>query len=78
MNCYVYVIVRQCILYLIYLMAHIYIIIIYIYMGQSPRKWPFSIYFKSYKNDSRLNRYNFGTINAIDFLFSRHHNIPFL
>ena len=48
------------------------------YMGQSPRKWPFAINYKSYKNDSRLNRYNFGTVNAIDFLFSKHHTTQFL
>ena len=38
----------------------------------------FAIFYKSYKNDSRLNRYNFGTVNAIDFLFSTLHTTPFL
>ena len=32
---------------------------------------------KCYKNPSRLNRYNFPTDNAIDFLFSTHHTTPF-
>ena len=32
---------------------------------------------KCYKNASRLNRYNFPTDNAIDFLFSILHNTPF-
>ena len=32
---------------------------------------------KCYKNASRLNRYNFPTDNAIDFLFSTHHTTPF-
>ena len=32
-----------------------------------------------YKNGSRLNRYNFGTVNAIDFLFQHFmHTTPFL
>ena len=31
-----------------------------------------------YKNAFRLNRYNFRTVNAIDFLFSTLHNTPFL
>ena len=30
-----------------------------------------------YKNASRLNRYNFPTDNAIDFLFSTLHTTPF-
>ena len=34
--------------------------------------------YKSYKNHSRLNRYNFGTVHAIDFLFSTLHTTPFL
>ena len=33
---------------------------------------------KCYKNASRLNRYNVPTDNAIDFLFSTLHTIPFL
>ena len=32
---------------------------------------------KCYKNESRLNRYNFPTDNAIDFLFSTLHTTPF-
>ena len=32
----------------------------------------------SYKNHSRLNRYNFRTVHAIDFLFSTLHTTPFL
>ena len=32
---------------------------------------------KGYKNASRLNRYNFPTDNAIDFLFSTLHTTPF-
>ena len=32
---------------------------------------------KCYKNASRLNRYNFPTDNAIDFLFSALHTTPF-
>ena len=32
---------------------------------------------KCYKNASRLNRYNFPTDNAIDFLFSTFHTTPF-
>ena len=36
------------------------------------------IYYKSYKNHSRLNRYNFRTVHAIDFLFSPLHTTPFL
>ena len=31
---------------------------------------------KCYKNASRLNRYNFPTDNAIDFLFSTPHTTP--
>ena len=31
-----------------------------------------------YKNALRLNRYNFRTVNAIDFLFSTLHSTPFL
>ena len=34
--------------------------------------------YKSYKNHSRLNRYNFRTVHAIDFLFSTLHTTPFL
>ena len=40
-------------------------------LGQFPRK------LKCYKNASRLNRYNFPTDNAIDFLFSSLHTTPF-
>ena len=32
---------------------------------------------KCYKNASRLNRYNFPTDNAINFLFSTPHTTPF-
>ena len=32
---------------------------------------------KCYKNASRLNRYNFPTDNAIDYLFSTLHTTPF-
>ena len=32
---------------------------------------------KCYKNASRLNRYNFSTDKAIDFLFSTLHTTPF-
>ena len=32
---------------------------------------------KCYNNASRLNRYNFPTDNAIDFLFSTLHTTPF-
>ena len=41
-------------------------------MGQFPRPQ-----LKCYKNASRLNRYNFPTDNAIDFLFSTLHTTPF-
>ena len=34
--------------------------------------------YKRYQNHSRLNRYNFGTVHAIDFLFSTLHTTPFL
>ena len=59
-------------------------------MGQFPRKWAFAIWvsfrenepslyiYKSYKNHSRLNRYTFRTVHAIDFLFSPLHTTPFL
>ena len=40
--------------------------------------WPFAISFKSYKNDSRFNRYNFEMVNAIDFLISTLHTTSFL
>ena len=36
------------------------------------------IYIKCYKNASRLNRYIFLTVNAINFLFSPRHTTPFL
>ena len=36
------------------------------------------ILLKCYKNASRLHRYNFPTINAIDILFSPLHTTPFL
>ena len=61
-------------------------------MGQFPRKLRFAIYgIVSAKRDLvhiikfvikmpyvRLNRYNFRTVNAIDFLFSILHSTPFL
>ena len=34
--------------------------------------------YKSYKNHSRLNRYNFRTVHAINILFSTLHTTPFL
>ena len=47
------------------------------YLGQFPRKLPHGYIIKCYKNASRLNRYNFPTVNAIDFLFSTLHTISF-
>ena len=47
------------------------------YMGQFPRKLPHGYIIKCYKNASRVNRYNFPTVNAIDFLFSTLHTTPF-
>ena len=41
----------------------------YIYMGQFTRKCRIFYIHKSYKNDSRLNRYNFRTVNTIHLLF---------
>ena len=49
----------------------------YIYMGQFPRKLPHGYIIKCYKNALRVNRYNFPTVNAIDFLFSTLHTTPF-
>ena len=50
----------------------------YIYkMGQFPRKLPHGYIIKWYKNASRVNRYNFPTVNAIDFLFSTLYTTPF-
>ena len=46
-------------------------------MGQFPRKLPHGYIIKCYKNASRVNRYNFPTVNAIDFLFSTLHTTPF-
>ena len=46
-------------------------------MGQFPRKLPHGYIIKCYKNASRLNRYTFPTVNAIDFLFSTLHTTPF-
>ena len=46
-------------------------------MGQFPRKLPHGYIIKCYTNASRLNRYNFPTVNAIDFLFSILHTTPF-
>ena len=34
--------------------------------------------YNSYKNHSGLNRYNFRTVQAIDFLFSTLHTTPFI
>ena len=39
---------------------------------------PSAYYNICYKNALHLNRYNFRTINAIDFLFSTLHSTPFL
>ena len=47
------------------------------YMGQFPRKLPHGYIIKCYKNASRVNRYNFPTVNAINFLFSTLHTTPF-
>ena len=44
-----------------------------LYLGQFPRKLPHGCIIKCYKNASRLNRYNFPTVNAIDLLFSTLH-----
>ena len=56
-------------------------IYIYIYVWDSFRK-NFLFYniikYSCYKNDSRLNRYNFGMVNAIHFLFSPRHTTPLL
>ena len=41
-------------------------------------KGPSAYYKICYKNALRLNRYNFRTVNAIDFLFSTLHSTPFL
>ena len=49
-----------------YMYAHI-----FIHMGQFPTKLPLKI-------PLRLNRYNFQTVKAIDFLFSTLHTTPFL
>ena len=46
-------------------------------MGQFPRKLPHGYIIKCYKNASRVNRYNFPTVNAIDFLLSKLHTTPF-
>ena len=49
------------------------------YIWVSLRENEPSLYiYKSYKNHSRLNRYNFRTVHAIDFLFSPLHTTPFL
>ena len=47
-------------------------------MGQFTRKCRIFYIYKSYKNHSRLNRYNFRTVNAIHLLFSTLHTTPFL
>ena len=47
------------------------------YMGQFPQKLPHGYIIKCYKNASRVNRYNFPTVNAIDFLFATLHTTPF-
>ena len=47
-------------------------------MGQFTRKWVHSYIIKCYKNASRLNRYNFPTINAINIVLSPLHTTPFL
>ena len=52
-----------------------YIIIIIILYGTVSAK--IAPLLKCYKNASRLNRYNFQTDNAIDFLFSTLHTTPF-
>ena len=44
-----------------------------LHMGQFPGA-KIAPQLKCYKNASRLNRYNFQTDNAIDFLFSTHHS----
>ena len=50
----------------------------HIYIWVSFRENEPSLYiYKSYKNHSRLNRYNFRTVHAIDFLFSPLHTTPF-
>ena len=46
--------------------------------GTDSEKRIYRYIYKSYKNDSRLNCYNFGTVIAIDFLFSKLHITPFL
>ena len=38
----------------------------------------YTVYEKSYKNASHLNRYNFRTVKAIGLLFSALHTTPFL
>ena len=47
------------------------------YLGQFPRKLPHGYIIKCYKNASRVNRYNFPTVKAIDLLFSTLHTTPF-
>ena len=44
-------------------------------MGQFPL--PHGYIIRCYKNASRVNRYNFPTVNAIDFLFSKIHTTSF-
>ena len=47
----------------------------YLYTGWSTRK---AYYKKLIKNESLINRYNFSTVNATNFLFSPLHTTPFL
>ena len=66
-----------CLVYLVFIsVLHVLfkIVIIIIYGTVSAKIAP---RLKCYKNASRLNRYNFATDNAIDFLFSTLHTTPF-
>ena len=47
-----------------------------VYMGSIVGPSEIAPRLKCYKNASRLNRYNFPTDNAIDFLFSTLHTTP--
>ena len=66
----------------VHLFRPVYVLIVYYYStcGSVSEKMSLRyIYiYISYKNHSRLNRYNFRTVHAIDFLFSTLHTTPFL
>ena len=53
------------------------LLLIYIF-GTVSEKIASRMYNKSFKNASRLSRYNFRTVKAIGFLFSKLYDTPFL